>query len=862
MLQGCSCGWLTETRSPSYNAVGEMLKALDFEGNPLTVEYDWIGRRIAMESADMGRKEYRYDRNGNLERENDNVLRGRGEEITYRYNSMNRLVKTDYPQSEDITYEYGAPNAAEGRANRIARVSDETGTIEYKYGALGENIEETRRINRLDSNYVRDEAIFTRTTRYRSNYLGQTERIEYAADGERVTYTYNKGGQVNRVTGQKGSGSSGTFEYVKDIGYDEFGQRVYMEYGNDIKTSYEYDSERRWLDRIVTTSKNDVTTYQDIKYDINKAGNVMSYENDNHYFTTTQTYAYDDLYQLVQAKGASKGYTNRTKTTINYQTQYQQNFTFDKIGSMTEKKSESFGTIGANLSYSLAYTRAQGSPHRMGQIGDRYYRYDGNGNLLAERQGSPVPVTAQNATISEENGLYSTDYGFALADGTAKADTVYQRDYTWNERNLLTGSRDSTYNMTYSYGADGQRAIKYNIGTDEQSLYYNNTETLSYTRATANTREWVESKHIFVGGTRIVTKRRAVENATLGQEKEQQYFYHTDHLGSAQLITNSRGEVNEHIEYTPYGELWIEQRTAGTEKTPFRFTGKELDSETGLYYYGARYLNPQTSLWLSTDPAMGEYVPGAPINDDVRKQNQNLPGMGGVFNYVNMHLYHYAGNNPMVLVDPDGRADVDFDNKIIYADLTDIKDLDRANNYLDGFNRNIETAGFKVIARDGNGHSLVFSDTGSMTRFLNEVDPHTLVPDGKTLQIGLGVGVFLVLGVGVEVGISYSKAKGFDIYITGGIGYGVGVASDFTGNINVTDSNDLHLQTGMTATAGAGIIANFDLKENGRFTGIGVAGVGGGVLHTGTITMRGLWGNLKSAYSRAKEEISQSFGKR
>jgi hypothetical protein len=69
----------------------------------------------------------------------------------------------------------------------------------------------------------------------------------------------------------------------------------------------------------------------------------------------------------------------------------------------------------------------------------------------------------------------------------------------------------------------------------------------------------------------------------------------------------------------------------------------------------ARYLNPQTGLWLSTDPAMGEYVPAAPINDDVRKQNGNLPGMGGVFNVVNLHVYHYAGNNPVKYVDPDGR---------------------------------------------------------------------------------------------------------------------------------------------------------------------------------------------------------------
>jgi len=57
---------------------------------------------------------------------------------------------------------------------------------------------------------------------------------------------------------------------------------------------------------------------------------------------------------------------------------------------------------------------------------------------------------------------------------------------------------------------------------------------------------------------------------------------------------------------------------------------------------------------MTPDPALESYIPVAPISDEAKKHNENLPGMGGVFNPVNLNVYHYAGNNPVKYVDPDG----------------------------------------------------------------------------------------------------------------------------------------------------------------------------------------------------------------
>ena len=126
------------------------------------------------------------------------------------------------------------------------------------------------------------------------------------------------------------------------------------------------------------------------------------------------------------------------------------------------------------------------------------------------------------------------------------------------------------------------------------------------------------------------------------------YYFHSDHLGSSSLITDATGGIVQHLEYIPFGEVFIDERAAtSTWSTPYKFNAKELDEETGLYYYGARYYDPRTSVWISKDPLAEKYP--------------------------NVSSYVYCHNNPVNMVDPNGKEPregnnvlkIDFNNNNI-----------------------------------------------------------------------------------------------------------------------------------------------------------------------------------------------------
>ena len=117
-------------------------------------------------------------------------------------------------------------------------------------------------------------------------------------------------------------------------------------------------------------------------------------------------------------------------------------------------------------------------------------------------------------------------------------------------------------------------------------------------------------------------------------EEPDVYFYHSDHLGSASWITNAAGMPIQHLQYLPFGERFVDQRSTGYSER-FTFTGKERDEETGYRYFGARYMDHELmTMWLSVDPLADKYP--------------------------NISPYHYCHWSPIVVVDSWGESDRKF----------------------------------------------------------------------------------------------------------------------------------------------------------------------------------------------------------
>jgi RHS repeat-associated protein len=167
------------------------------------------------------------------------------------------------------------------------------------------------------------------------------------------------------------------------------------------------------------------------------------------------------------------------------------------------------------------------------------------------------------------------------------------------------------------------------------------------------------------------------------------YYLHGDHLGTATFVTNSQSEATQYFLNLPFGETMYEKMD-GSYDNPYKFNAKELDEDTGLYYYGARYYNPRLSIWYGVDPLTEKMPSWSP--------------------------YNYTFDNPVRYIDPDGRKPFDWllitGDKIYwyggkYGDKSNLKQTFKASSGMNnvkltnGKIKNLQQAKYQYVASNG-----------------------------------------------------------------------------------------------------------------------------------------------------------------
>lgn len=144
----------------------------------------------------------------------------------------------------------------------------------------------------------------------------------------------------------------------------------------------------------------------------------------------------------------------------------------------------------------------------------------------------------------------------------------------------------------------------------------------------------------------LVNTLFSVVSIVHASEDETTYYFLTDHLGSVDVVMDEEGNVVERRDYKPYGAERLHIEESDEQDEAYGFTGKEIDDETGLHYYGARYYDSEIGRFISIDPL---------VLDEAIKTNANLRSV--LRNPQKLNAYTYVLNNPLLFIDPFGESE-------------------------------------------------------------------------------------------------------------------------------------------------------------------------------------------------------------
>ena len=614
------------------------LPANNNEGNiVMEYKYDMLGNKVYQKSMDAGQRWLMLNIAGNPLRTWDE----RDHEIQYEYDKLHRptqsIVINKIGQNGDKLLNnifdkiiYGESLVLLNRTNETAiksknllgkpfRHFDTGGLLETpEYDFKGQPTSTTRKVSKDYKNVVDwtdtsitpallanvfDVDIFTFITE--TDAIGRITK-QVAPDNSIILPSYNEAGLLNGETVEHFKPASLT-EYIKDIDYNEKGQRTKIIYGNDVTTRYEYDKETFRLRSLLSfhTSLGSTTQkLQDLNYTYDPVGNILRIEDkadDTTFFRNMQVepvseYSYDSLYRLKEATG------RENNTALNFSGNDNWN---DGPKMMTHQPGDPMAVV----QYTQRYTYDEvGNIKEMNHLNSwkRIFEYETDSNRLKKTTVGQGP----NSDVFKYS--HHSEHGYIT-------ELPHLVDMGWNfkeelilssKQKVTSGTPETTY---YQYDGQGQRIRKitenYSAANNpikkDERIYIAGYET--YRTYNANVKNFereslslMDKEHRFV---MIETVKDTFTPPVGEQVRTTRYQFH-NHLGSACLETDERAAVISYEEYHPYGTTAYQAKSVVIKCAAkrYRYTGMERDEETGLSYHSARYYLPWLGRWATCDP--------------------------------------------------------------------------------------------------------------------------------------------------------------------------------------------------------------------------------------------------------------------
>jgi RHS repeat-associated protein len=645
-----------------YDLLGRLVKTTDHVGHEFRAEYDSLDRKIRSIDPDMGTWTYAYDDAGRMTEQTD--ARGNKVQFSYAGDELGRVKQKTVRNSaggvaETITYVYDQSDdpAYTVHKGQVYQVTDGQGSAKAGYDSQGRAIKSTRHVSENDKSY---------TTQTAYDSADRVTQITYPDTRAVVGYSYDDVGHLTRVESLWGT-PGGNVVFYQASGFNELHQETAVAYGNGRSTQYEYYDHTRRLKRLTTGGG---STIQDISYTYDKVSNIKSVADAAHsgaQSCSLSNIQYDNLHRLVSL------YSTSESKTLTYE--------YTALGNINKNGEMGTGT----------YTYSTTQPHAVTAANGSTYSYDVCGNMITRnRSGQPN----QTITYDEENRLKqvaitggsTVQFGYSAGgarlwkkkDGQITGlwiGSLYEEKNpgSWGNQILCHvyagGQLVATFEPQGTFVAmiESHRylaALWHTGGKAAAGLFGGGRAPLTGMGLTilaglalgryySRKRLWVDYGLASPGPSAIFYQRnpwRQVILTTLAgavlltsvptaayagtpvYDNPIFYYYHPDHLGSSQLMTDADGDVVQQYGHSPFGR---EDYHLNTQAFPVsnRYTGQTLDEETGLYYYGARYYDPELARFIQADSTIPD------------------PEFSQAYN-----RYAYCYNNPLKFSDPTGQC--------------------------------------------------------------------------------------------------------------------------------------------------------------------------------------------------------------